>query len=373
MGPRLLVGVAHGGEIDEPRQDLLDLVDGLSRRGAEVQVLVFEDGPIRRALEAVVDVRLVGALAPRSLGGLVQSAARRVTSDLADRVHDLRTRSTLDWIRPPQSILVHGPRAVSVLRYVRARGVPVSTYVHPHDFSIAGLSPLDRERLVARTDRFLVVGEPATETLLHAGVDPARIDPIPRRSRFFRALGGLEPAAEVRARMGVPADAFLVVVPPVPNWSQSYDLTLAAAWELGRSKAMHPGVWWHWMSEPDSKEWPWELRYDVARMGLATVNLAVDGPGSDELLAVADAVFLPDGGLGPQTAALVEQAATEEIPVLGWSSNPLASQVASGGGVTVPPPDVETMAARIMELVHARSGRPRSQGRPIISLPEPNS
>lgn len=345
---RLLVGVAQADLVNEPRRYLLELLDGLSAIGVDIQVALFDDGPVRRELEAVAEVRRMPELAHRSPLGLVQSLAGRAGPELADRVHDSRTAAARRWIRPPDCIHLHGPLAVPLLRYVRSEQVPVTTYVHPYDFRIGGLPPADVQRVVSRTERFLVADDSVVEDLRAAGVDPARISPAPRPLRFPAPTPSATTSRAARAELGLTEDHVVVAVPPVADWADAPDLTLALAWELERRAG--PGaatILWYGMDGPDRRP----VAYDLDRMGLRGVRLAGDLPGGLDLLDLADVVVLPTRTTGDLPEDLAERAAAHRTPLLCWDGHPLAADVRRWAGFVAPRGDVEAMAERLHRLV----------------------
>lgn len=349
MTRRLLVGVAQADLVNEPRRYLLELLDGLSAIGVDIQVALFDDGPVRRELEAVADVRRMPELAHRSPLGVVQSLAGRAGPELADRVHDGRTAAARRWIRPPDCLHLHGPLAVPLLRYVRRDDVPVTTYVHPYDFRIGGLPPAEVRRVVARTDRFLVADDSVVGDLRAAGVDPERISPAPMPLRFPAPTPSATTRRTARAELGLSADAVVVAVPPVADWSQGPDLTLAVAWELERRAGPEAAtVLWYGMADgPDRRP----VEYDIDRMGLRGVHLAGELPGGLDLLDLADVVVLPTRTTVDLPDDLAERAAAHRTPLLCWDGHPLAADVRRWSGFVAPRGDVDAMADRVHRLV----------------------
>ena len=346
MARRLLVGVAEADELNEPRRFLLDRLELLTSLGVEVQVAMFAEGPVRRDLEALADVRVMADLAPRSPGGLAQSLARRFSQDLADRVHDARTASDLDWLEPPDCIHVHGPKAAPVLRYWRDPAVPVTTYAHHLDFNIAGLQPLDRRRLLDRTDRFFAADEIVAADLVAAGVATDRIaeipDALPRPS--------LPPPdavmAERRAHRGLPLDRPVVGVMPVADWMDAPDLTLLLAWEVERLSGAAAPLF-HWYGMPDEGEPRWSLDFDIDRIGLGCMQLETADLEWDELVDVVDLVVLPERSTSYLPEGFAELAARRARPVACWGGHPAQAEVQRWGGVVIDQGDAAAMARHL--------------------------
>lgn len=318
--------------------------------GVEVQVALFDDGPVRRELEAVADVRRMPDLARRSPLGVAESIARRADTGADDRVHDLRTAAARRWLRPPDCIHLHGPLASPLLRYVRTPGVPVTTYVHPWDFRITGLPPRDQRRVVDRTDRFFTADDTVVGDLLAAGVDPSRIEPAPTTFLFPPPSVPASARARARARIGLDPTAVVVGVPPVVDWVDAPDLTLLLAWELERRLGpTAPTLLWYGM--PTGGDRPWPLVYDMDRMGLSSLHLAEELPVGIDLLDLVDVLVLPTRTTEELPEGLAERAAAHHTPLVCWGGHPLADEVVRWKGRVMPPGDVAAMATFLAELV----------------------
>lgn len=346
MTRHLLVGIAETAELSPPRQFLVDMLHDLRALDVQSQVAAFAPGPVVDALAQVADVCALTPLPRRSPAALVQAAARRVSPELALRVQDVRTWRGRRRLRPPDGIHLVGAKAMPLLRYVRSPDIPVTTYVHPWDYSIAGLPPRDRRELISRTRRFLVADDSVIGPLLDAGTPPERIVPI---DSYVPPIPDRPPDAAQRAAerrsLGLPADRGLVALLPVPDWSLLPDLTLSLVWEVRRRLARPPAFAWYGVPEPDDHERRWPIDHEVAHLGLDGLALvSADRPPWDELTRFADAIVLPSTGRDDLPVGFARLAARHATPVLCWSQHPRAREVAEWGGTVVPQGDVRAMA-----------------------------
>lgn len=378
MGRRILIGAVQASERNEPHRYLVELIAGLDAMGVDVQTALVHDGPARGELEAGADVRVMPRLWPRSPTGLAQSLALRVSVARAEQIRTWRTRragatvrgrpgvgsARRHWLRRPDCVHLNGPQAVPLLRYRETEGVPVTTYVHPAHLGIEGLAPADRELLLDRTDRFLAADDATASKLVGTGVAESRVELAPHPLVFPAPLV-LEPARTAsRAALGLPKDSVVLGVPPVPDWIDAPDLTLALAWELERQRGQDaPQVLWYEMPTDERRRWP--IENDRDRMGLHTVHMVDQLPGAVDLLDLVDLVVLPTHSTAPVPELFVTWAAAHGTPVLCWHGHPLADEVADWTAGVVDPPDVEAMAAQVLRLVDdparrralSRSGR----------------
>lgn len=349
MPRRLLVGVGQAREGEEARTYLVELLEGLATMGVSTQVALIGRAKPRREVAAVADVRVMPALRPRSPAGLTEALARRVDTDLAEGIHDLRTRARRRWLQPPDCVHLNGPEAAPLLRYLRGVDVPVTTYVHAHDFNIAGLQPSDRQRLLTRTVRFLVASEEAGDDLVAHGADPSRIELAPAPLIFPAPVVHPSVRAKARSALGLPPDAFIIGAPPVPDWIEGPDLTLALAWELERRRpGTAPLTYWYGMPTDDERRWP--IEYDAERMGLSTLRLRGDLPDSLEPFDLFDLVVLPSRSSETAPDLFVTRAAAHGTPVLCWSGHRQADEVRRWTDGVVEQPDVSAMAEHVLRL-----------------------
>lgn len=375
MRHRVLVGAVQASERNEPHQYLAELITGLHAMGVDIQTALVHDGPARRDLEAGAEVRVVPRLRPRSPSGLAQSLALRVSAERAEQVRTWRTRRAgatvrgrrgvgpgrRRWLQRPDCVHLNGPQAVPVLRYRETEGVPVTTYVHPAHLGIEGLAPADRALLLDRTDRFLAADEATASELVSAGAEECRVELAPHPLVFPAPLVPEPTRAASRSALGLPAASVVLGAPPVPDWIDAPDLTLALAWELERQRGQDaPRVLWYEMPTDERRRWP--VENDRERMGLHSVQVVDQLPDSVDLLDLVDLVVLPTHSTAPVPELFVTWAAAHGTPVLCWQGHPLADEVAGWTAGVVDPPDVSAMAAQVLRLLDDPARR-RALGR----------
>jgi glycosyltransferase involved in cell wall biosynthesis len=242
----------------------------------------------------------------------------------------------------------------------------VVTYVHPHDFSIAGLSQPDRELLRDRTRRFVIATDDALGDLLDAGVAAERIERAPRRLSFPAMPLGAKERRRRRIATGLAGDRPVVAVAPVPDWFEAPDLTISLAWELQRRRGQDaPEVLWYGM--PSEGEPHWAVQADLDRLGLDDVHLVTDVPSTLDLVALADVVVVPARPEAPGGTPDIGLAREHMLPILCWQDSSVADEVARWPGLEVPYPAVAPMAEAVLSLVEdtperrrARNGRWRA-------------
>lgn len=358
---RLLVGVGQADVVSRPRLYLEKLLRGLGPMGIEVQVALRADGPVRTVLEPLADVRVLEPDEKRGVAGVAKSAAGRLSRRVADRTFETRTARDRAWIREPDGIHLHGALAVDLLRYLPASTAPVTTYLHPWDFRVAGLPRADRDLLIERTVRFVVPesrddadSTVIVDELVSLGVGSGSVvtaaDPLRFPSVEVMAPGV---RAAIRSRLGVADHERVVAVLPVPDWVDCPDLTLGVAWELQRlGSDRSPTVLWIGM--PDSGDRRWPIDYDIARMGLTNVRLSAEDPTWHDLVGAADAILLPVRTSREPPREYHTDAAYAALrgrPVLCWEGHPATAALHTWRGTVVARGDVSAMASSLWSML----------------------
>lgn len=359
--PRLLVGVGRAEEGAPGRDYLVELLAGLAALGVHTQVAVLHPGAVRTDLTTVADVRKMVSATPRSPAGLGETVASWLHPRLQAKVHESRLGPDRLWLQPPDGVHLNGPEAVPLLEHLPTN-LPLTTYVHPDDFNIAGLQPSERARLISRTERFLVAEDRAGDDLITNGVEPSRVGRAPDPLIFPLPAVDSSVRAAARSALALPPHAFVIGAPPVPQWVDAPDLTLALAWELERRRPGEaPHTFWYGMPTDADRRWP--VEYDIERMGLTSVALRGDLPPSVDLFDVVDVVVLPTHTTAPLPDLFVARAAARGIPVLCWSGDALAEEVRGRSDGVVEQPDVSAMADRILTLAEDADERDRAARR----------
>lgn len=363
MTRNLLVGIAETAALTPPREFLVALLSELATLDVSTQVVAFEDGPVLDALAPLAEVRRLRPLPRRSAAAVAQAGIRRANPALAGRFQDLRTLRGRRDLDPPDCIHLHGALAMPLLRYVRSPDVPVTVYVHPWDYSIAGLPPRDRRELVARTERFLVADDSVVGPLLDAGVPADRIVAAPD---VPPAAPEVPTATEARrgrrATLGLPADRPVVAILPAPGWSDLPDLTLALVWEVERRRAAGTvAMLWFGVPEPGAGDARWPIDHEVAHMGLTDLGVRSEVPTWDEVLEIADLVLLPAASADLLPDGFAESAVVAATPLLCWADHPRAEEVRRCGGTVAERGDVVGIATAIVDATASEASLRRAR------------
>jgi hypothetical protein len=297
---------------------LLRLVRWIQLADVEVELLALADGPDTEAFDEVVPTTVLRRLPGTVLGGVAAMAPARISQGL-------RGRALRSWMsdRRGVDVLVHRPRAASVLRYAGGASPIVGMLVGPSS-TLADLRPEDRRTLSAAAGWLVAEAEQATEVADELGSPTRLIGPM------------LHPSDLPAVTAAVGADGAVVMVPTPDTWS-SVNHTVEVAQALA---AALPDVPLRWTIASDEDEWL--ARHDVIHAGLAD-RVDVVAERDRRVLEVVGAVVRT--GYGTSPSALVVAARLAGVPVTGFSADASPSLGPS------PELDVEHLVHTTMEVL----------------------
>ena len=352
-----LVVVHHRAAATPETVALVELVRALvADGGVEVEVLLFEGGPLADELAGLAPTTVVADLDTRSGAALVETLLFK----LRLRAAGYRRRSHrlgLDRWAPGDSVYLHTVLGVQVLRYLpeRAAGGPqvvcrVAEDAHPLRHPLA--AP-DLGLLLRRVDRFLPVTSAGRDELLedHA-LAPGRVWKVPE---LFVPPDDRLPdrgpeRARLRAELGVATDA--VVVGSFGGESDAPDLGVLL-WSMLTHRARgRPVELLYGVGETEAGFW---MEHDLRETGLAegTHAIAEDAP-LGTVLELCDVLVLLTR-LDDHPFAYLERAAAG-VPVLCFEGNSFAPLARLGDpGNVVPYLDVAAVAEQVAHLLEGDS------------------
>lgn len=348
-----LVVVHHRAAATPETVALVELVRVLVASGdLDVEVLLFEGGPLADELAGLAPTTIVADLDTRSGGALAETLLFKLrlrSAGYRRRSH----RLGLDRWRPGDAVYLHTVLGVQVLRYLpdRAAGGPrvvcrMAEDAHPLRHPLA--AP-DLALLLRRVDRFLPVTSAGRDELLEEHrLAPERVQKVPE---LFvppdERLPDRRPEQDrLRAELGIGADA--VVVGSFGGESDAPDLGVML-WSMLTQRARGRPVELLWgAGETDAGFW---MEHDLRETGLAEGTHAIpeDAP-LGTVLELCDVLVLLTR-LDDHPFAYLERAAAG-VPVLCFEGNSLAdlARLADPGNV-VPYLDVAAVAEQVAHLL----------------------
>lgn len=348
-----LVVVHHRAAATPETVGLVELVRALvAADEVDVEVLLFEGGPLAAELAGLAPTTVVADLDTRSGAALVETLLfklRRRAAGYRRRSH----RLGLDRWRPGDAVYLHTVLGVQVLRYLpeRSAGGPtvacrMAEDAHPLRHP---LTAPDLALLVRRVDRFLPVttaGE--VELLDEHRVPPDRVRKVPE---LFvppddRLPDRSAEQARLRAELGIAADA--LVVGSFGGESDAPDLGVML-WSMVRQRGHARPVELLWgAGQTDAGFW---MEHDLRETGLAEGTHAIpDDVPLSTVLELCDVLVLLTR-LDDHPFAYLERAAAG-VPVLCFEGNSLADLVRRAGPANVVPYlDVVAVAEQVVHLL----------------------
>ncbi|MEZ5182468.1 MAG: glycosyltransferase family 4 protein [Acidimicrobiales bacterium] len=288
-----------------------------------------------RALEPLAALlRRVGALAgdPLQHRVVARATARATPADLV----------YVNGATPPTAALL---RALDP-----APDVPVVLHVHELDVGLRGsLDEADRRLLLDRAQHVIAVSE-AVAALLRTGhgVAPERITVC----EGFVDVAAIapRPRAEVRAELGIAADAAVVGSVGLPDWRKDPEHLLRAVARLD-----DPQVEVLWVGGDPASTDGRHLRDEAARLGLgARVHHVAHRADVAGLLGAFDVFALPAREDALPLAAL--EAGAAGLPLACFRTGGIAALCDAGAGIAVDYPDTDAFARALAELLRDGAG-----------------
>lgn len=335
----------RGGE-----SQVFHLVTGLKAAGHRVCVAALPDGALaRRCREAGVDL-----LPVKMAGDLDLGAASRIARFAKERRFDI--------------LHGHTARAHALGILARYLGAPGRLVVARRlDFPLRpGLANRLKYRS-GKVDLYLAVADVIRRILVGAGVDPGKVRVVHScidLARFEEARSRRpELRAEVRAELGLPADALLVGnVAALADHKSQTDLVAAAPALLREIPSVHVVI----AGEGDTRP---ALEAQIRSLGLdRRVHLLGFRPDVPRLLASFDAFAMSSKLEGFCNSVL--EAFAMDLPVAATDAGGLPEMVFDGRtGLLTPVHDPESLGAALVRLLEDRelARRLAAAGRKLVA------
>lgn len=216
--------------------------------------------------------------------------------------------------------------------------------------------PLGRRGFWPRAERIIAVSQAVRDALLADGLPPQKI-PVVHSGIDLEAVRSANPAG-IRARLGLPEDAPLVVSLGALDRDKDPEALLAAAAALaGRS----PELYWAIAGDGPLRS---RLEAAIARENLGTrVALVGRLDHEDALRLIASARVYVTATRAEGLGTTVLEAMALGVPIVATRVGGIPEMLGDGAGVLIPPGDPAELAAAVEELLMNSELRARSVGR----------
>lgn len=358
--PGKLVFVGHGAERTGPPIGLLHLLRWIrANTELDFEVLLLEGGPLLPEYRRLAPVWVLGEA--EATGGLLALAARcerAGAARLGRQVRRAALRRRLRQVGEVAVLYVNTAWCIRAVRYLRARRATVITAVHELEVGLDHHLDADHRRLlVERTDRFVVVSDAVRRNL----VDRHQVAEE-RTALHHEMVAGAAPRPA-----GEPRDELVVGASGLLRWRKGPDLFLLLA-RLVAQRRPDLAVRWVWIGGRGDGPGLASIERDrrAARLD-DRVELAGEARRPLDRFRELDVFVLTSREDAYPLVCL--EAASVGVPVVcfdtGGAQELVSGQVEAmvpgaeppgpGGagpcGHTVPYPDLEAMADRVVELL----------------------
>jgi glycosyltransferase involved in cell wall biosynthesis len=231
------------------------------------------------------------------------------------------------------------PATLALLDALPQDDAPLLVHVHELGIGLGSVPPDDLARLLDRAGAVVAVSRAVADHLAeHHGVDPARIHLGP----------GFVDTAAVPGGARSPGPGVVVAAVGLPDWRKAPELLLHALW---RARQQRPDLDLRltWVGGDPASDDGRHLADEARRLGLADrLTHVAHTADPARLLAGADVLALPSREDAFPLAAL--EGAAAGLPVVAFASGGVAELVDAATGRVVPYPDVDALAAALVEL-----------------------
>jgi glycosyltransferase involved in cell wall biosynthesis len=322
----------------------------------DVELLLLRGGPLEEDFRALGPASVLAPFEKWTPAEVATLGLRKVGLEpLASATARVRMRALLARSRGHDLVWLNSVASAPVLRGLPpVAGQRIITAVHELDQILDVVEPDDWRALLARTDLFLAGAEGIAENLLRRdGVDRAKVHVGHEFIDVHREIDGApRPAGAdgtaLRARLGIPADAFVVGGCGPTAWRKAPDLFIRLGVTLRHHRATSGDRPIHlvWIGGPVDGVKFAPTAHDLAASGVAD-RVHFIGPQQDltEPFAMFDAFALTSREDALPLVCL--EAARAGRPVLCFDNTCLGEVFGPEEGVTVPFLDIDAMAAQV--------------------------
>lgn len=358
MTLRRMLAVTHEASLTGAPIVFADLMEWIARNtDIEIDVLLMQDGPLRPRLERVAAVTTPKAT---RVGSTLDMAAQvliaRGSTRMAPKVEALRLRREYSHYDGYDLLYLNSQTTLDILPFLPRSG-PVVSHIHELGTSVRLYESIARDPTLLRhgPDHWIAAAAAVQQMLVEQVGCPAQR--VHLHHAFIRAseIAGrqVEPheLTRLRASLGIPEDAAVVMASGTLDWRKAPDLFIQLAGEVQR-RTERP-VHFVWVGgDLTTDEWI-KAEGDLRRAG--TPNLHFPGLQSDPIpwFHLAD-LFVLTSHEDPFPLVCLEHAALGH-PIVTFRNGgmpellePAGPEAASG---VVDHLDVSGMATRVIELL----------------------
>ena len=335
-----------------------------------VEVVSLADGPLRSEFEALGRVTVLAGMDP---GRLTAEQATHPSPPDAEALH--RALAHLDDVG-----LVHVNTAISVraLRYLPPVAAPVVAHVHELEIGLSvHIRDEDRADLHAAQPHWVAASQAVAANLAARHGVPADAIAVHHEMIDAHPRPAARATADLRAGLGIPADAPVVGTAAVVSWRKGPDLFALMArrvLEDPHGAAAHLV----WLGADEADPVTGRFRADLRAAGLADrvhVVPAVADP--LDWLRAFDVFVLPAREDAFPLACL--EAASVARPVVCFNTGGMPELVEDDAGIVVPYPDLDGLAGAVTALLAdparaerlGRTGQAKVRARHDVSVAAP--
>jgi glycosyltransferase involved in cell wall biosynthesis len=317
----------------------------------DFRIVLLEGGPVVDDFRAVAPTQVLNLRRTVYSYNLFEALLVHARLErIAVRLRGRRVKSKMrKAINPSSVVYANSAESARVVMFGTPEGELI---VHLHEMEVGVRSTMgsDTTKILTSAAHVIVASQRVLQDLEewhpavveHCTVVYECIDVAATQS------GGHESNEGLRATLGIPAGAGVVIGCGSLEWRKGFDLFLVVAARVARE--LDTEVFFLWVGGTPYPTQLWQIELDVWRAGLdGMVSFVSSVPNPADYLALGD-VFLLTSREDPFPLVCVEAAALGK-PIVCFDSAGTVELVEDDAGVAVPHLDVTAMADAVVELL----------------------
>lgn len=305
----------------------------------DIQLLLLSGGELVSEYRDLVPVFVL----PDPGRSIVSRGFRKLKEEMLE-TRKLRTRGLEPFKTDYDVVIGNTALTLEYLRYFKKRGSKTICWMHELEYIIKTLFTVERFAELTESVDMVIGGSGATEKMLRGFGIGKRVEAVYDFSTVDRSAS--YDVAEVRSRLGIPEDAFVVAGSGTLEWRKGVDLFLQTAVRLTGEL---PDIYFIWVAGRSAPSNPIydEVMFDLARIDEKERIRVIESKDAPAPYFAAADLFLLTSREDTFPLVCLESAALGKPVICFENAGGMPEFVGDDAGAVVPYLDVEAVSRSI--------------------------
>lgn len=263
--PKRILFISHEASVSGATHVLLYLMEWIiANTGAEVSVLLKEDGPAREKFEKICRVYLYEPAQPTFKNKFIAFLYRKFI--WKSRLSNNRRRLLAELSRGKFDLIYANTVGVGgILDFLRPLQCKAVTHVHELQFVIEYVGAEIIKQVVNNTQLYICACDEVKDNLVeNLKIDGSQIVILPELVDFAKIDAGYK-TSNIRERLGIAPGSFVIGASGSVEWRKGADLFVEVAIQVITKV---PSAHFVWVATPRASEMMPRLQFDIKKAGL---------------------------------------------------------------------------------------------------------